>query len=484
MSDISINVTGIGAIAVVLRATAEISHVNAHTDVFLNYSSKNKQLPETILLSELTVMLSTKSLSDSAAVTDVYASSFSTATAEPALVVSDVFSSFTMFERLFSDTLLIRDSDYYISTNEDLSFNSKVINFHTLSGISRQYDTISIGVGKDEAQDVSELDASTVTDIAGVSANKVVADALTVPDIASTSLHKGASDAFAFADAYSVSAAKAIIDSATASDTTSMVTGVVPSDSAPMLDLYSSGIAKPFTDSVSLSDAVLIGFLYSRDVADAIQITDEIVDTPTAVNSVALNETTLHPNTLLASDLTIQVNKTEAQAASELDTASLSDVETLTTAKVITDSVTALDAVSQAITSTLSGTIGATDGAGISDVSVATITKVLTDAVSISDAVEVTRGTLLTLSHSATTSDAFTVANSSVNAEAVGASDITTATMNKFFNDAVTTSDTTTLTSAFSDTTSNAAVLSDVISVSFFPASAVNGISFNAYVLG
>lgn len=146
-------VSTIGTGIVVLRTTATIayiastagvSYVHANTDIVLNYDSKNKRFQDEILVSDLPVVSAGKYFTDS-------------------VTPSDTIIVTATFDRNFYDNARVIDTTSYRS-----EINGSPVNSHSLGGDMPQITTVSITTHKQEAQDASELDSATASDVVSV----------------------------------------------------------------------------------------------------------------------------------------------------------------------------------------------------------------------------------------------------------------------------------------------------------------------------
>ena len=171
MVDSPINITG-GTMAVSLlhtnaaagityvNADAGITYVHAHSDIHLDYDSKNLKLLETVVFADAVVIASTKGLSETPVAADIINSVNTTKGLTGTLTVADAFSRTMAYTRNFADIVEAIDIQRAPGYS-GVELNGAPLNSHVLLGGDRFITSVHVNLTK---QSEGGLDSAGATD--------------------------------------------------------------------------------------------------------------------------------------------------------------------------------------------------------------------------------------------------------------------------------------------------------------------------------
>ena len=170
MSD-HIDITGISAGPVVLRATsslkyekasAGLQYVSPHTSFHLVYDSKNRILTDIVVVTDLPLIAVSKPFTEALSTDDAPVLGLTKYFSE-VISIADTVTLVEQYVQNLFDEVVAQDDPV-----ERSEINGSTLNSHTLGGAIGGYPVVDFDVVKQEAQDASELDAAIITDIATI----------------------------------------------------------------------------------------------------------------------------------------------------------------------------------------------------------------------------------------------------------------------------------------------------------------------------
>jgi len=327
---------------------ASISYVKPEADAHINNISKNQWFYENTLLSELSILVITKPLTDSVSILEDFNTHPSLAKADAVLSVLDNLVRVVVYNRTFNDVFTLDDAslvdkDYY-GNKGNVAFMLDII-------------------GLDHEKLLN--DSYSVGDVVGIIYSKFADDTANLGDVLAFDADKSLVDAFAVTDLPSLAIQPTKIDSVSTSDSSYLYTQPNKADSVSMGDVYSRVLAKYLSDTVALDDGALIdkdytgtkgnvatmldvmGLSYEPAVADSYNVTDvvdqvweyvrqfndHIVLTDNESNPLGTN--LLNTSKLNASDSQFELYRGNDQ----VDTFGVSDVAAVTPGKNFVDAL-------------------------------------------------------------------------------------------------------------------------------------------------
>ena len=263
------------------EASVAVVTVSA-TDIHTDPDSKNRSLTETVLLSEITVLATTKVFADSFSVADTSPWVLEKAVADP-LALSDTFSYAVSWKRTFSDVFVLDDTalinkDFY--GNKGNAFGVADDDTWDLNkGIN---DPLTIGDTITRTLDFSRSfsDPMSVTDAPAIHfSTPLPTDYMSVTDASTQNFNKGVPDTLSLGDtvSHTVSWNRTFNDTFVLDDAALINKDYYGNkDNAfGVTDSNTWGFTKPLTDGFSVGDAVQLGA--SKNITpDTVSLTDSV----------------------------------------------------------------------------------------------------------------------------------------------------------------------------------------------------------------
>jgi hypothetical protein len=261
------------------EASVAVVTVSA-TDIRTDPDSKNRSLTETVLLSEVTVLATTKVFADSFSVADTSPWALEKAVADP-ITASDTFSRTVSYIRAFSDVFVLDDAalinkDFY--GNKDNAFGVADDDTWALNkGINDPFaigDTITYDHSKAFSDSMPVTDAPVIH-----FSTPLPTDYMSVTDASTQNLNKGVPDTLSFGDTFS----RTVTWSRTFNDTFVLDDAALinkdyygnKDNAFGVTDSNTWGFTKPLTDGFSVGDAVQLGA--SKNITtDTVSLTDSV----------------------------------------------------------------------------------------------------------------------------------------------------------------------------------------------------------------
>ncbi len=265
------------------KSEASVAVVTANaTDIRVNPDAIDQVVHETLALSEVTVLVTTKLLTDSFSVADTSPWALEKAVADP-LALSDTFSYAVSWKRTFSDVFVLDDTalinkDFY--GNKGNAFGVADDDTWDLNkGIN---DPLTIGdtTTRTVAFSRSFSDPMSVTDAPAIHfSTPLPTDYMSVTDASTQNLNKGVPDTLSLGDtvSHAVSWNRTFNDTFVLDDAALINKDYYGNkDNAfGVTDSNTWGFTKPLTDGFSVGDAVQLGA--SKNITtDTVSLTDSV----------------------------------------------------------------------------------------------------------------------------------------------------------------------------------------------------------------
>lgn len=189
------NLTGIAAEIDYVSSQTDIAYVNAKTDIFLNYNTKNRNFADSATANQVTAFTVITNKTDSAVAIDTPSIHNSRLFTDSVITGDSVVVS-QGFGRSFVESIPIKDT--YDKENENGSvLNTVVFNSEPLLSTSRTLSNIIVTLGKNNSDSItatavptiiqavgrSPTDSTTSSDAISAGLNKAFADSVTMSDI-------------------------------------------------------------------------------------------------------------------------------------------------------------------------------------------------------------------------------------------------------------------------------------------------------------
>ena len=231
------NVGKIGAVVTYVNGASDVTYTNIETDIFLNYSTKNKVLADSIASVDVTALSVTKSSTDSAIMLDTLSVGATKAFAD-SITINDAIVVSRGFGRSFSDVVSIHDSQTNIYEDGPL-FNEFVLNAGPLLADARTYSNASITLNKNTAEALVVSEEATYTYAVG----RGLANAASISDVSAATLVKNLADSISLSDDFAIHETR----------NHSLVNSTVVLDAATITFMSGFTLNSPTMNSISLN---------------------------------------------------------------------------------------------------------------------------------------------------------------------------------------------------------------------------------------
>jgi hypothetical protein len=388
-----------------IRATISIQRIQAQTatelvqaqtdyqlavasEIWTDPDSKNRVLFENIPLSDVVFKLLTKDLTDSAAVTDLYASHFSKGTIVESVSVADIIAKVVTYRRDFSDAFTLDDlaqidKDFYGNKGNIFAFTD-IIGLTHNKNLTDSY-TVSDVIAIAMAYSRSFTDSTVLSDSEYYTFTKSTSDSLALPDAQLKGLTKPETDSFTFGDATDKHPSLSKTDPFSFTDSSYFSTSKGASDSVSLADSHYRTLTKIIADAFALDDSALIDKDFYGNKGNVCTVSDLIAFTlvysRSFTDSFAFNDTTI---TELAKVINDVVTMTDSsfieQGKDATDVLGFVDLMASNVSKAFTLDQTVLSDSSSSLVDK-----GIADSVSFNDSTVSEIAKVVTDAFALDD---------------------------------------------------------------------------------------------------
>jgi hypothetical protein len=388
-----------------IRATISIQRIQAQTatelvqaqtdyqlavasEIWTDPDSKNRVLFENIPLSDVVFKLLTKDLTDSAAVTDLYASHFSKGTIVESVSVADIIAKVVTYRRDFSDAFTLDDlaqidKDFYGNKGNIFAFTD-IIGLTHNKNLTDSY-TVSDVIAIAMAYSRSFTDSTVLSDSEYYTFTKSTSDSLALPDAQLKGLTKPETDSFTFGDATDKHPSLSKTDPFSFTDSSYFSTSKGASDSVSLADSHYRTLTKIIADAFALDDSALIDKDFYGNKGNVCTVSDLIAFTlvysRSFTDSFAFNDTTI---TELAKVINDVVTMTDSsfieQGKDATDVLGFVDLMASNVSKAFTLDQTVLSDSSSSLVDK-----GIVDSVSFNDSTVSEIAKVVTDAFALDD---------------------------------------------------------------------------------------------------
>jgi hypothetical protein len=388
-----------------IRATISIQRIQAQTatelvqaqtdyqlavasEIWTDPDTKNRVLFENIPLSDVVFKLLTKDLTDSAAVTDLYASHFSKGTIVESVSVADIIAKVVTYRRDFSDAFTLDDlaqidKDFYGNKGNIFAFTD-IIGLTHNKNLTDSY-TVSDVIAIAMAYSRSFTDSTVLSDSEYYTFTKSTSDSLALPDAQLKGLTKPETDSFTFGDATDKHPSLSKTDPFSFTDSSYFSTSKGASDSVSLADSHYRTLTKIIADAFALDDSALIDKDFYGNKGNVCTVSDLIAFTlvysRSFTDSFAFNDTTI---TELAKVINDVVTMTDSsfieQGKDATDVLGFVDLMASNVSKAFTLDQTVLSDSSSSLVDK-----GIADSVSFNDSTVSEIAKVVTDAFALDD---------------------------------------------------------------------------------------------------
>ena len=391
---------------VTLEAQTQYERSNA-TGIWVDPDSKNRFVKEELLLSEVVFKVLTKDLTDSAAVTDLYASHFSKGTIIESVNVADIIAKVVTYRRDFSDAFTLDDlaqidKDFYGNKGNIFAFTD-IIGLTHNKNLTDSY-TVSDVFAIAMAYSRSFTDSTVLSDSDYYTFTKNTSDSLALPDAQLKGLTKPETDSFTFGDATGKHPSLSKTDPFSFTDSSYFSANKGASDSVSFADSHYRTLTKIIADVFALDDSALINKNYTGNKGNICTISDLIavalIYSRSFTDSFAFNDTTstgvakvLNTDALAFSDTTITrlakvINDAVTMTDSNLIEQNKGTTDVLGFVELMASNVSKAFTLDQTVLSDSSSSLvdkGIVDSVSFNDSTVSEIAKVVTDAFALDD---------------------------------------------------------------------------------------------------